>query len=212
MSNEMSLAATLGRATGTRPSKRLLTDDQIPAVIYGQGVGPTSIQIDRRELRHALSGPAGANALIRLSVDGVSHPTVIKEIQRDPIKRRVRHVDFMVVDLSKQVSFDVPVVITGEAAEVKRFEGAVNLLAATIKVLATPATVPTQLVVNVSGMKIGDQIVASQVTLPSGVELAADPNMSIVAASATRATVALQQAAAAEAKARAAAEAAADEA
>ena len=83
MSNEMSLAATLGRATGTRPSKRLLTDDQIPAVIYGQGVGPTSIQVDRRDLRHALSGPAGANALIRLSVDGVSHPTVIKEIQRD---------------------------------------------------------------------------------------------------------------------------------
>lgn len=201
MTTEMSLAATVGRTTGSRPSKRLRADDKIPAVVYGQGMEPTSITIDRRELRHAVSGPAGTNALIQLTVDGVTRPTVIKELQRDPVKRRVRHVDFLVVDLTKQVTFDVPVVLVGESPEVKRFEGAINLLSSTLKLLATPATVPTELTVNVAGMKIGDQIVASQLPLPAGVELAADPNTSIVAASATRATVALQQAAAAEAKA-----------
>jgi len=199
MTTETSLTAETNRELGTRPSRRLTRLDKVPGVVYGQGVGPIPVAVERRELRAALTGPGGLNAVVNLTVDGVTRPTVVKEIQRDPIKRRVRHVDFLVVDVDKMVQFDVPVILTGDSAEVKRYEGSVDLNNATLKVMATPRTVPTELRIEVSQMGIGDVITAAEVELPSGVELVTDPGTAVVTASATRATIALQQTAAAEA-------------
>ena len=70
MPAEITLAAESGRATGTRPSKRLRGDGKVPAVVYGQGSDPVAVAVDRRELRHALSGPAGLNTVINLEVGG----------------------------------------------------------------------------------------------------------------------------------------------
>ncbi|MCU1344811.1 MAG: rplY, partial [Acidimicrobiia bacterium] len=185
--------------------------DKVPGVVYGQGVGPIPVSVERRDLRLALTGPGGLNAVVNLTVNGVTHATVVKEIQRDPIRRRVRHVDFLVVDVDKVVQFDVPVILTGESLDVKRYEGSVDLTNSTLKVFATPRTVPIELRVEVSQMNIGDVITAADVQLPSGVELATDPATTVVTASATRATIVLQQAAAAEAAGEEPAEGANDE-
>ena len=116
--SEVTLVARTGRTTGSRPSKRLRAEGQVPAVLYGHGMDSLSVSVDRRELRHALTGPAGVNALINLSVDGVIHPTIVKSLQRDPIKRNVGHVDFIVVRLDEVIEISVAFHLEGEAKAV----------------------------------------------------------------------------------------------
>ncbi len=111
---DVTLIAQTGRTTGTRPSKRLRAEGQIPAVLYGHGMASLSISVNRRELRHALTGPAGANALITMDVDGVTHPTIVKSLQRDPIKRNVSHIDFIVVRLDEVIEISVAFHLEGE--------------------------------------------------------------------------------------------------
>ena len=88
------LVATSGRNTGSATSRRLRREEKIPAVIYGQGMDPISVIIERRDLRNALSGAAGSNTILEISVDGNVYPAVVKEMQRHPVRRTVAHVDF----------------------------------------------------------------------------------------------------------------------
>ena len=117
--SEITLVAETGRATGTRPSKRLRADGEDPGVVYGQGIRPVAVAVDRRELRHALSGPAGLNAVINLDGRvGDRTPTVVKAIQRHPVRAVVTHVDFLVVNLNEEITVDVPIILEGEAKAV----------------------------------------------------------------------------------------------
>jgi large subunit ribosomal protein L25 len=192
--SDITITAETGRGTGSGPARRLRTADMIPAVVYGLGTESTPIHIARRDLRLAMSSPAGLNAVINLTWGGVTKPTVVKELQRDPVRRTVRHVDFLIVDLAKNISVDVPVVLAGEAAAVKAVEGLVDLQVSTVSISTTPQNIPSELVIDISDMKIGDTKKASDLTMPRGVELMSDPDLVIVSAEATRATIAMQQA------------------
>src|SRR5690606_10598552 len=93
------LTATTGRTTGSAPARRLRGEDQIPAVLYGHGMDPLAVAIGRRDLRIALSGAAGTNTVLDLTVDGTVYPAIVKDMQRDPVRRTVNHVDFIQVNL-----------------------------------------------------------------------------------------------------------------
>jgi len=181
--SEVTLVATTGRPTGSAPSRRLRAEGQVPAVLYGHGMDSLSVSVDRRELRHALTGPAGVNALINLSVDGVIHPTIVKSLQRDPIKRNVGHVDFIVVRLDEVIEISVAFHLEGEAKAVSAEGGLVDPAVDTITVRTTPQSVPGAFVYDISEMQVGDVVrAASAVTMPEGVELVDDPEMAIVTA------------------------------
>ena len=101
------LKTNVGRTTGSPEARRLRGADHIPAVIYGAGMQPVSITVERRDLRIALSGPAGTNTILELQVADKTYPAIVKDMQRDPVKRNVSHVDFMQIDLSKEIVIDV---------------------------------------------------------------------------------------------------------
>ncbi|MEO1059186.1 MAG: 50S ribosomal protein L25, partial [Actinomycetota bacterium] len=124
---ETVLNATTGRATGSATSRRLRREGRIPAVVYGHGMDPLSVDVDRRELRHALSGAAGLNTILDLTVDGNVYPSLIKDIQRHPVRRTVLHVDFIQVNLNEEVVVAIPVTLEGEAKEVLQNNGLVDL-------------------------------------------------------------------------------------
>jgi large subunit ribosomal protein L25 len=208
--SEITLEAITGRSLGSPASRRARALDHIPAVVYGEGVGPLHVSVNRPELRHAVSGPAGTNAVLTLQIDGASHPVVIKELQRHPIKRNVSHIDFLVVDLDKPIQVDVQVKLNGEAGKVKRMEGAIELNQPFIRLSTTARNIPLEIPISISHLDIGEQVRAGAVELPAGTTLVTNPETTIVTATATRATIALQQAAnAAAADAKKAAEAAA---
>ena len=92
--SQVTLNAETGRTTGTGPSRRSRLDGKIPAVVYGAGKPSVAITVDRAELRRAMTTEAGSNALVSLVVDGEPEVTLVREVQRHPVRREVTHVDF----------------------------------------------------------------------------------------------------------------------
>jgi len=174
------LAATTGRATGSPASRRLRAEGHIPGVLYGHGMAPVSLTIERRELRLALSGAAGANTVLDLQVDGKSYPAVIKEMQRHPIRRTVNHIDFLQVNMNEEITVSVPLRLEGEAKAVANNGGLVDPAVDSIEVTTTPNNMPNEFVVDITDMKIGDIIRLADLPMPNGVTAHGDPDMPIV--------------------------------
>jgi large subunit ribosomal protein L25 len=178
--SETVLIADTGRATGSANSRRLRTHDSIPAVVYGQGMDPISISVARRDLRVALSGTAGMNTILDLTVDGTVYPAIVKELQRHPVRRTVEHVDFIQIDLDAAIVVSVPVRLEGEAKEVLAENGLVDLAMMEMEVSTTPRDIPDEIVVDVSEMTMDTTITVGEVELPANVVATADPDLPVV--------------------------------
>ncbi len=187
---DISLVAETGRDPGTRPSKRLRAEGKVPGIVYGQGAEPVSVSVDRRELRHALTGVAGLNAVINLKVGDSTRPTVVKSLQRDPVRRSVTHVDFLVVNLSEEITMDVPIILQGEPKEVLDAGGLLEHHLTALAVTTTPRNIPNELVIDVSELSLGDSVRVADIALPAGVTTSVDPDTSVVTAVASRAALA----------------------
>jgi len=191
---EVTLSAEVGRRTGSRPAGRLRRQGKIPGVVYGHGMDPVAVSVARRELRAALMTEAGLNALISLSIDGDTHLTVVREMQRDPVRREVTHVDFVVVRRDEQITAEVPIHMEGEALEVKREQGLVEQLLGALTVKSTPGNIPGHLTVDVSGMRVGDTIRVGDLALPGGVTTEVDPEEPVVVGQLSRAAMEVEEA------------------
>ena len=174
------LVANTGRATGSSSARRLRAEGHIPAVLYGHGMEPLSVTVERRSLRVALSGAAGANTVLELQVDGKSYPAVIKDMQRHPVKRTVSHIDFLQVSMNESITVSVPLRLEGEAKAVIAANGLVDPAVDSIEVVTTPANMPNEFVVDVSDMQPSDVIRLSDLKMPAGATAVGDPEMAIV--------------------------------
>jgi large subunit ribosomal protein L25 len=192
------LVADSGRTTGSAASRRLRAADVIPGVLYGHGMDPISVSVGRRDLRIALSGAAGVNTVLDLTVDGQVYPAIVKEIQRHPVRRTVAHVDFIQVNLDEAITVSVPLRLEGEAEAVARDGGLVDPSVDSIEVQTTPRNIPAEFVVDVSDMQMDTVIRLSDIPMPSGVTATGDPDMPIVTVLTMRAEVAEIEAADAE--------------
>lgn len=180
MSNQANLTALANRATGSSASRRLRAEGRIPGVLYGHGMSPISLSVERRDLRVALSGPAGVNAIVQLTVDGSTYPAIVKELQRHPVKRTVSHIDFQQINMSEEITVSVPVHLTGTAKAVLAEGGLVDAAVDTIDVRCTALTLPNEIVIDVTNMQPYDVIRLSEVVLPSGVTSVGDPDTAVV--------------------------------
>jgi large subunit ribosomal protein L25 len=179
---EITLVAEAGRSPGTRESRRLRAAGRIPGVIYGHGTPPLPVSVDGRSLRTALTTEAGQNALLALQVDGQTHLTLAREIQRHPVRNTVVHVDFQIVRRDEVVSADVPVTLTGQASAVESNDGVIEHQLFSLTVQATPDRIPTAIEVDISGLRIGDAIRVGDLSLPDGVATDVDPDETVVLA------------------------------
>ena len=201
--SEVTLVAESGRTIGSRSSGRLREEGRIPAVVYGHGIDPLSVSVDRKDLRGALHTDAGHNAVINLEVGSDKHLTIVKDMQRHPVRNEVIHVDFLVVNRNEVVTVDVPIMLEGESEAVNAASGTIDQQLFTLSVNTTPTNIPNELTVDVSGLDIGDSIRVSDLKLPSGVTTDVDPEEAVAIAQVTRATI---EGEALEAEAEAAAE------
>jgi large subunit ribosomal protein L25 len=174
------LVAKTGRSTGSSSSRRLRTEDEIPGVLYGQGMTPIVLSVGRRDLRHALSGPAGMNTLLTLSVDGSTYPAIVKEVQRHPVRRSVSHIDFLQVNMREEITISVPVHLHGEAKAVMNEGGLVDPAVDSIEVTCTPGNMPNEFVIDITDMQPHDVIRLADVPMPPNVTATGDPEMPIV--------------------------------
>ena len=202
---EITLVAESGRALGSSESKRMRRAGRIPGVVYGHGMEAIAVSVDARDFRHALSGPAGLNQLLNLNIDGKTHLTLARVLQRHPVRNTVIHVDFQVVRRDEIVSADVPIVLTGEAKALGA-SGVVDQPLNTLTVNAQPSNIPAEITVDISELTIGTTIRVADLVLPPGVTTDVNADEPVVIAEASH--VAEEVAAVEEAEAEAAGEAA----
>ena len=174
------LQTKIGRKIGSAESRRLVATDHIPGVIYGHGMVPVKVTVERRDLRVALAGPAGVNTILELQVGDAKYPAIVKELQRDPVKRVVRHIDFMQISLTELITMDIPVHLTGTAKAVLSEGGLVDATVNTIQIRATAANIPNEILIDVTAMGLQDVIRLSDVVLPNGVSAVGDPDLVVV--------------------------------
>lgn len=177
---EITLTADVGRPLGSRASNRLRKSGKIPGVLYGHGNEPLAIAVDGRALRAALSGDAGLNALLDLDLDGRSQLAMAKDIQRDPVRGTVSHVDFLAVSRDEVITADVPVLLVGEAKGVESEDGVVDQQLHSLTMQAKPADLPNSIEVDISGLRIGDTIRVDDLVLPSGATTEVDGETAVV--------------------------------
>ncbi len=187
--NVVPLTVETGRETGKGPARRLRHLGKIPGTVYGLDLPATTVTIDRAELRRALSTPAGVNALIELRYGSESHFTLVKEIQRDPVRRDPIHVDMQRIDPEKPMSLTVPITMTGEAKKVTSNGGFVDQELNALKVSVRPDSIPNELRISITDLEIGDTLTVADLRLPAGVESEIDESAPVIVASLTRAAI-----------------------
>jgi large subunit ribosomal protein L25 len=140
---------------------------------------PVVLSVARRDLRIALSGPAGQNTILTLSVDGSSYNAVVKEMQRHPVRRNVSHIDFVQINLTEEIVMNVPIHLTGVAKQVVAAGGLVDAAVDSIEVRTTPANVPNEIVIDITDLTPESVIHLADLKLPAGVVAIGDPDMLI---------------------------------
>jgi large subunit ribosomal protein L25 len=186
---DLKVSVTTDRSLGSRSARRLRSEGKVPAVVYGLGEESVPVAVQWTDLRRALTTEAGLNALITLDIDGDQQLSIIKELQRDPVRRDVTHVDFIRIDREAEIQVEVPIVLEGQAEAVEREDGTVAHLMFNILVNSKPEAIPDELTISVSDMEIGDAIRVGDLALPDGVSTEIDPEEVIVTAMVSRSTL-----------------------
>ncbi len=153
---------------------------QLPAVIYGRHTEPVSITLDTHSASLVLS-KVGSSSLITLDVDGTEFPALVRERQRDYIKDRLIHVDFLAVSLTEKIRAEVRIELTGVSAAVKDSDAVLVTGLHTLSVECLPADLPELVTVDIAPLaKVGDSIHVRDVTLGDKVQILDDPDEMIV--------------------------------
>lgn len=168
------LEAQTGREQGSRPSGRLRREGIVPGVLYGMGMEPIALSVEWPALRRALNADGGLAAPIRLRVSGKEHLTLVKELQRHPVRRDVIHVDFLAVDPNENVTVDIPLVLGGLEELGGSLADKVVLLVHHLEITSKPGAIPAELAVDVSQIVEGQEIKVSDLVLPAGVSTETD--------------------------------------
>jgi len=190
---------------GKGAARKLRAAGKIPAVIYGHGTEPRHVSLPGHQTSLLIRK---ANAIIELSIDGKDELTLVKDVQRDPVRQIIEHIDLVVVKKGEKVHVEVPVHVEGEPAP-----GAAFLQdAVTIRIEVEATHIPERIVISVEGLEIGTHVTAGDVALPTGATLMDDPELLMVAVNApTVAAIADEAAEGAEPAAEAEAAAPAEE-
>lgn len=178
--SEIKLAAEARTEFGKGAARRIRRADKIPAVLYGHGSDPVHVTLPGHETMMALKH---SNALFSIDLEGRSELAIAKDVQRDPVRNTIEHVDLLVVKKGEKVAVDVPVHVVGESAP-----GTIHLVdLQTLAIEAEATHLPEAVEVSIEGLEAGTSITAGEVTLPAGATLTADADLIVV-------TVALPQA------------------
>lgn len=176
---EVKLKAVKRDDTGKGSARRARAEGLVPAIVYGQGMEPISISVNRREFVTALQTDAGMNVLLNIDVDGSSTTALTREIQTDPVRGTLLHADFVKIDLKQEVEVEVPVHVVGEAPGVKE-GGVLEHPLFTLHVRCLPTNVPESIDADISGLNIGDSLRVSELSEGRDFTILNDPE-SVVA-------------------------------
>ncbi len=168
-------------SVGKGISRSLRREGAAPGVVYGKGFDSCAVTVDPKELKKAISTEAGLNTLITLRGEGsfAGRTVILKDMQLDPIRGDILHVDFQTVDMQETVHTAVPVHPIGKSAGEKE-GGNLQVIRHELEVICLPDAIPTSIDVDVTALKIGDVIHIDDIALPQGVKVPHDVNFTVI--------------------------------
>ena len=171
--SEIKLVAEARTEFGKGAARRIRRASQIPAVLYGHGTDPVHIALPGHVTTLALKQ---ANALFSIELDGKPVLAIAKDVQRDPVKDVVEHIDLLIVKKGEKVDVDVPVHVVGEAAP-----GTIHIVEQlTLSIQALATNLPEVISVDITGLTAGTVVFAGDIVLPEGSVLVTEPTADVV--------------------------------
>jgi large subunit ribosomal protein L25 len=165
---------------GKGAARKIRATGKIPAVIYGHGTEPQHVTLPGHEVSLILRK---SNQVLELDIQGKTQLALVKDVQKDPVRQIIEHIDLVVVRKGEKVTVDVPVHLEGES-----FAGTIaNLDANTISVEVEATHIPERFIVSIEGLEEGKHILAKDVELPAGATLLSDPELLVVGITAPQA-------------------------
>ncbi|KAA0444689.1 MAG: 50S ribosomal protein L25/general stress protein Ctc [Candidatus Thioglobus sp.] len=159
---------------GKGASRRLRHQGQVPAIVYGSGKQPSMITLNIHEITHLLENEESYTSVLDLSIDKKIEPVIIKDLQRHQAKNLVIHMDFLRVDMNKEIVTNIPLHFIGEEDnDAMRLGAILNRFITAIEVSCLPANLPNSIEIDISNLEIGDHISLTGITMPEGVIITA---------------------------------------
>jgi large subunit ribosomal protein L25 len=185
----VSFNATAREQAGKGAARTLRSKGFIPAVIYGHGRDPQALSLNARDLDKLLGHIQAESTVIEVSVGGTTSKTLIREIQRHPIKRQILHVDFQALVAGEKVTVSIPIVLEGIPEGVRLGGGVLDQTLRELEIEVDPSSIPDHIEFDVTNMVIGDSVHVSDLKMPEGVEVLDDPETSVAVLAAPRAVI-----------------------
>jgi large subunit ribosomal protein L25 len=167
--SEVRIAAEPRTEFGKGAARRTRRAGRVPAVLYGHGSDPLHLSLPGHDLMLALKTP---NVLLTLDIQGRDELALPKDVQRDPLKGFLEHVDLVIVRRGEKVQVEIPIQLTGDIAPGGMLSNEYNELPVT----AEATQIPESVEISVEGLTVGASVHAGDIKLPSGVELAVEPD------------------------------------
>ena len=174
MAAEIRLEAQPRNEFGKGAARRARREGLVPAVVYGHGTTPVHVNLPGHALMLALKTP---NVLFSLAIDGKDEFVLPKAVQRDAIKRNVKHIDLLLVKRGEKVTVEIQINTEGELAPGGNL---VEHVLNTLPLEAEATHLPESVTVSIAGLSAGDSILAKDITLPKGSTLAVDPEVVVL--------------------------------
>jgi large subunit ribosomal protein L25 len=168
------LNATARAGTGKGAARSLRRSGQVPAIIYGHARSPQALSIVQRELDKLLQQIAAESTVVELSIDGNVSRTLIRDIQRHPVKETILHVDFQELVAGEAVTVSVPVILIGIPEGVRTSGGVLDQIMRELEIEVDPANIPNHIDVDVTNIPVGHAVHVRDITLPGGVTVLDD--------------------------------------
>lgn len=166
---------------GKQAAKKLRQKGLVPGVVYHRGEGPVAIVLANKEISRIVHDAGGENILIQLTIDKdkktKARSVIIKEIQHDPVKRNILHVDFNEISLTEKIVVEVEVVAIGEALGVKQEGGVLDHPLRELKIQCLPTDIPKNIELDVTAMKLNDSVHVRDLKLSDNIKVLNDPDL-----------------------------------
>lgn len=183
MSNQVSLKATRRTAMGRNAVKKVKAAQAVPAILYGQGVDPQPLQVERRAIDTLLAHAVSENILVNLEIEdggkAAGRLALINEVQHHPVNQAVLHVDFQAVSMNETLVAEVVIEPTGEAVGVKTGGGLLEQSLRSVEVECLPKDLPEMISVDVSNLELGAALHVSDLPALPGVKYLADGEVTV---------------------------------
>jgi large subunit ribosomal protein L25 len=173
------LKAEVRTSGGKGPARQLRMKGLIPAVFYGPGKSPASLTVSPAEVTKLLGGEYGRNQIVTLEFGGAKELAVVRDLEVDPLSRKILHVDFYSVSRDRAVKTKVPFLATGRAAGVAA-GGVLRVIYRHLPVIGAPDKIPAKIEVDVASLEMHQAIRVKDLPLPAGVTVAYPPERPVV--------------------------------